>query len=169
VAERVLLQHLLREHRETVHALAHIGLPARRPFSHAVRRCDHPRNAANTRLRAGTSTRASTRVDIPRGRTISIRPDGRAAGGGQAGPLTGYLDMGEACCLARTPGHQPATSGIQQPQADPCVRAIASSGIFDDRLSETIACFCSNDQRRRRSQRLITSSGCVRALIRSLV
>jgi hypothetical protein len=40
---------------------------------------------------------------------------------------------------------------------------------FDARLSATIDCFCSSDQRRRCSPRMITSMRCGRVLIRSLI
>src|ERR1700744_5338664 len=73
--ERVLLQHLLCQHRQPVHAFPHVGPAAGQPDAHPGGRAeradrywlhrsasqpDHPRNAASTRRSACSSTCAST-------------------------------------------------------------------------------------------------------------
>jgi hypothetical protein len=40
----------------------------------------------------------------------------------------------------------------------PYFRAIAVSGASDDTLSDTIACFCSGDQRRRRPTAVLNAN-----------
>lgn len=55
------------------------------------------------------------------------------------------------------------------PELMPCLRMISVGVMPAPRLSATISRFCSIDHRRRRSPRVITSTRCVRALIRVVV
>ena len=77
-AERIFRQHLLGQHRQSVHPLAHIGVAACQPHMRAGWQDDHPRSAASTRRKARGSIPASTRTVVPSDKAISIRLGGRA-------------------------------------------------------------------------------------------
>src|SRR5204863_1297398 len=78
--ERVLLQHLLRQHRETVEAAAHVGYATRQIDAHAGRHRDHhapPARAATTRESVAGSMLSSTLTTRPFESAISISPGRR--------------------------------------------------------------------------------------------
>ena len=95
----LFLQHLLGQHRQSVHPFAHVGGAACQPDTRPRWQNNHPRSAASTRRKARASTRASTRTDGPSGRAISINPDGRRPGrrpdrpGGAARPPAQRVQM----------------------------------------------------------------------------
>src|SRR5438270_9918348 len=73
--ERVFRQHLLYQHRQTLHALPHIGVAAGQVDPDIGLQRNHRRaNAASTRRSAPLSTCASTRTLTPPGSAISIIP-----------------------------------------------------------------------------------------------
>ena len=68
-------QALLHQHRQSRHALTHVGNPAGQIDPQPRRQRDHrPSSAPSTRRSARPSTWASTRNDTPEGSTISIKP-----------------------------------------------------------------------------------------------
>ena len=82
-------QALLHQHRQTDHALAHVGDAAGQIDAQSRRERDHRRpSASSTRRSARPSTSASTRSDTPLGSMISISPPARAVAGGPGGAVS---------------------------------------------------------------------------------
>jgi hypothetical protein len=58
-----------------------------------------------------------------------------------------------------------AKLAYREPDVMPCLRMTSADRISDSRLSATIACISSMDQRRRRAPRVINSIRCVGAVM----
>jgi hypothetical protein len=82
-SERIPSQALRHLQGQTPHAATHVGIARCDPNPHAGRDRDHPRNAVSTRRNAARFTSLPTRTCRPLPSSISIRPDGSRAGGGE--------------------------------------------------------------------------------------
>src|SRR5512144_1870134 len=119
--ERILPQHLLRQHRKPVEPLAHVGRAQRQIHPHARRNRDHRRSsAAASRARTAGSIRSATRSTRPLPSTISTSPS--------EAPLPSVLSGGAGAAdgssfVSRTAG----TSGAIRTGTNPAAAVTAAS------------------------------------------
>jgi hypothetical protein len=82
-AKRVLTKGLLHQRSQAIHAAAHIRMATGKENPRPSRRTHHCRaRTAKTRPKAALSTAASTLINAPPGRAISITPVGEIASAG---------------------------------------------------------------------------------------
>src|SRR5512144_2438833 len=133
--ERILPQHLLRQHRKPVEPLAHVGRAQRQIHPHARRNRDHRRSsAAASRARTAGSIRSATRSTRPLPSTISTSPS--------EAPLPSVLSGGAGAAdgssfVSRTAG----TSGAIRTGTNPAaaVRQFAVPHLSAPAVQQTAA------------------------------
>lgn len=94
-AERIALQFLLDDARQTVKTLAHVGRASRKPHARTLdrrqMRASHALSARMTRDSPSSSTSPLTRSTQPSGKAISTSPGGFPRGGAPVGTIVGTI------------------------------------------------------------------------------